>query len=95
VAVTKSFRELGLDINEFSSSTRASIDGQVPASLNYEAWLRKQSVERQNDVLGVKKAVLFRNGELPLSRFISKQGHEYSLNELRLRDAESFKLAGL
>jgi hypothetical protein len=57
--------------------------------------VKKQSVERQNDVLGVKKAVLFSNGKLPLSRFISKQGHEYTLDELRLRDAEAFKLAAL
>jgi SPP1 gp7 family putative phage head morphogenesis protein len=95
VAVTKSFKELGLNIKEFGASTRASIDGQVPASLTYEAWLRKQSVARQNDVLGITKATLFRKGELPLTRFISKQGHEYTLEELRLRDAEAFRLAGL
>jgi hypothetical protein len=95
VAVTKSFRELGLDIDEFSPSTRASIDGQVPATTTYQEWLKKQSIERQNDVLGVTKATLFRKGDLPLDRFISKQGHEYTIAELRLRDAEAFKRAGL
>ena len=95
VAVTKSFKELGLNIKDFSASTRASIDGQVPESLTYDAWLRKQSVARQNDVLGVTKAALFRKGELPLTRFISKQGHEYTLDELRRRDAEAFKKVGI
>jgi hypothetical protein len=95
VAVTKSFRELGLDIDDFSPSTRASIDGQVPATTTYQEWLKKQSVERQNDVLGVTKATLFRKGDLPLDRFISKQGHEYTIAELKLRDAEAFRKAGL
>jgi SPP1 gp7 family putative phage head morphogenesis protein len=96
VAVTKSFKELGIDLPELNiRTTRASLDGQVPATTTYEAWLRKQSVERQNDVLGVAKAALFRKGDLPLTRFVSKQGHEYTLDELRIRDAEAFKKAGL
>jgi hypothetical protein len=95
IAVTKSFKDLGLNIKEFSQSTRASMDGQVPESLTYEAWLKKQSIDRQNDVLGVTKATLFRKGDLPLDRFISKQGHEYTIAELKARDAEAFKRAGL
>ena len=95
IAVTKSFKELGLNIKDFSPSTRASMDGQVPASLNYEAWLRKQGIDRQNDVLGTTKATLFRKGELPLTRFISKQGHEYTIAELKMRDAAAFAKAGL
>jgi SPP1 gp7 family putative phage head morphogenesis protein len=95
VAVTKSFKELGLNIKEFSGSTRASIDGQVPATLTYQEWLKKQSIERQNDVLGVTKATLFRKGGLSLDRFVSKQGHEYTLDELRIRDGAIFKKLGL
>jgi hypothetical protein len=95
IAVTKSFRELGLNIDEFAPSTRASMDGQVPATTTYQEWLKKQSAERQNDVLGVTKAALFRKGDLPLDRFISKQGHEYTIAELKLKDAEAFKRAGL
>jgi hypothetical protein len=71
------------------------MDGQVPDSLTYSDWLRKQSIARQDDILGVTKAKLFRDGGLDLPKFISKQGHEYTLDELRARDASAFKDAGL
>lgn len=93
--VTKSFRELGLDADEFSPSTQASMDGQVPADINYSDWLSRQSVDRQNEVLGETKAKLFRNGGLKLDRFVGGQGREYTIEELRKKDAEAFKRAGL
>jgi SPP1 gp7 family putative phage head morphogenesis protein len=91
----KSFKEMGLNADELTASTRASLDGQVPKSLTYQTWLEKQSVSRQNEVLGVTKAKLFRDGELKLDRFVSRQGHVYSLAELRARNAEAFIKAGL
>jgi SPP1 gp7 family putative phage head morphogenesis protein len=93
--ITKSFRELGLDADDFPASTQASLNGQVPADLTYQSWLEKQSVARQNEVLGETKAKLFRDGGLKLDRFVDRQGREYTLNELRQRDAEAFTKAGL
>jgi SPP1 gp7 family putative phage head morphogenesis protein len=95
VPIVKSFRELGLDIDEFSESTRASMDGQVPASMNYQTWLKKQPVARQVEVLGKIKAALFRDGSLTLDRFVNNQGHVYTLAELRVRDAVAFEKLGL
>lgn len=95
VAQLKSFREMGLDFDELSPSTRASLDGQVPDKLTYQTWLEKQSVARQNEVLGVSKAKLFRDGGLKLDRFVSRQGHVYNLQELRARDSAAFELAGI
>jgi len=83
VPVLKSFKELGLDAEEFPESTRASMDGQVPDKLNYQEWLKKQSIERQNKVLGVEKAKLFRDGKLTLDRFVSPSGHVYTLDQLK------------
>jgi SPP1 gp7 family putative phage head morphogenesis protein len=60
---------------------RASQFGQVPAKTTYEAFLRKQSVEFQNDVLGVTRAEKFRAGE-KLDKFIDKSGRVYTLKEL-------------
>ena len=93
--ITKSFRELGLDADDFPASTQANLDGQVPADLTYQTWLQKQSVARQNEVLGETKAKLFRDGGLKLDRFVDRQGREYTLDELRQRDAEAFTRAGL
>jgi SPP1 gp7 family putative phage head morphogenesis protein len=95
VAVTKSFKELGLNIDEFTPSTRASMDGQVPAATTYQTWLEKQSVKRQDEILGVTKGKLFRNGGLTLDRFVSNKGHTYTLDELRKRDLKAFKKADI
>jgi hypothetical protein len=95
VPVLKSFRELGIDADDLTATTRSSMDGQVPASTTYQSWLEKQSVARQDEVLGKTKATLFRDGKLPLSRFVSRQGHSYTLDELRARNAEAFIKAGL
>ena len=93
--VLKSWEELGLGKDIVSESTRASFSGQVPESLTYAQFLKKQSVEFQNEVLGVTKAKLFRDGGLEIDRFSTKQGREYTLEELRIRDTKAFKKAGL
>lgn len=85
VGVTKSFRELGIDLDELPPGTRQSLDGQVPSSLNYNDWLKKQSQERQDEVLGKSKAEIFRRGEVTLDKFVSKQGHTYTIEELRAK----------
>jgi SPP1 gp7 family putative phage head morphogenesis protein len=90
VAVIKSFKELGLDVN-LPESTRASMDGQVPAKTTYQEWLKNQSVARQNEVLGVTKAQLFRDGKLTLDKFVSPTGHVYTLEELKQRNAKAFE----
>lgn len=95
VGVLKSWRELGLDVDQITGQTRASLDGQVPRETTYNEWLKRQSIERQNEVLGVDKAKLFRDGGLSLDKFVSKQGHVYTLDELRKRDKEAFAKAGL
>jgi len=66
--------------------TRASANGQVKASMNYSDWLKTQSKTIQNEVLGVKRAELFRSGELTLDKFVSKNGDVYTLDELKQRD---------
>ena len=95
VPITKSFREMGLDVDEFAPGTQASLDGQVPEELSYQDWLKKQSKDRQEEILGVAKAKLFRDGGLTLDRFVDRQGREYTLDELRQRDSEVFNRAGL
>lgn len=60
--VLKSWREMGIDKDELDEATRASMDGQVPASTSFEDWLRRQSDKVQARVLGKTKAELFRKG---------------------------------
>lgn len=82
VAVTKSFAELGLDREEYTPPQRASMDGQVSAGDNFEAWLGKQSAERQDEVLGAKRGELFRSGRYKLRDFLDDRGGAITLADL-------------
>jgi SPP1 gp7 family putative phage head morphogenesis protein len=69
--------------------------GRVPATTNYQEWLSRQSVATQNDVLGKTRAQLFRRGDLKLPDFVDRSGRQYTIQELRQREAEAFERAGL
>lgn len=94
VPVLKSFREIGIDANELPESTRASMDGQVPAKMNYNSWLRSQVNNSRMDVvrdaLGVKRAKLFAAGGLKIDRFVNSQGSLRTLSELYKREKKLF-----
>ena len=66
--------------------TRASDIGPVPQSMSYGDWLKKQSKAVQEDVLGVKKAKLYRDGGLSIDRFQDKAGNAYTLDQLRKKN---------
>jgi SPP1 gp7 family putative phage head morphogenesis protein len=95
VPVVKTWRELGIDMDQMSPSTRASMNGQVPETITYPQWLKGQPRWVVEDVLGVKKAKLFLDGGLKFERFVDSYGNEFTLDELRRRDAQAFKRAGL
>lgn len=91
--VLKSWRELGL--SGLPESTRASMDGQVPASMTYAEWLAKQPMDRVEDILGPTRAKLYKQGGMKLEQFSDDRGTMYTLDELRRRDTAAFKRAGL
>lgn len=55
------------------------------SSPRYEDWLSRQSEERQNDILGIGRAEIFRSGE-KLSD-MSDGGRMLTLSELKAKDA--------
>ena len=69
--------------------------GRVPAKVDYQTWLGRQSATFQDDVLGVTKGRLFRRGNLPLDRFVDANDLEKTLTELARSDADAFIAAGL
>jgi len=97
VPVLKSFKELGIDVPEIEvgGKTRASMDGQLPADTSYADWLKKQSAKRQDEVLGPTRGRLLRDGKLSMADLYSARGELLTLDDLRKRDAEAFKRAGL
>jgi SPP1 gp7 family putative phage head morphogenesis protein len=83
----KSWKALGIDLPEIPPSTRASMDGQVPADIGFDAWLKTKSTEFQDDLLGAGKADLWRKGKIGLSDLIDQSGRPLSLEQLRARSA--------
>ncbi len=81
--LTKSFRELGLDIDEFSPSTRASMDGQIPAETTFEQFLDRKGKSWQNEYLGPGRAELWRSGSITLNDLVGSTGRELTLDQLR------------
>lgn len=80
--MTKSWRELGIDIDEIPESTRASMDGQVKQGLNYEDWLKDKTPEQQDQVLGKGKADLWRRGVITFRDMLDQSGRPLTLKQL-------------
>jgi len=93
--VTKSWKELGFNINDLPESTRASMNGQVPATQTYGAWLNKQPAAVQDEALGPTRGKLFRKGDLDVKSFTSRNGDELTLSELAVKEANAFDKAGV
>ncbi|WLG43243.1 hypothetical protein [Pseudomonas sp. FP1740] len=89
-AVTKSWKELGMNINEMTPAQRASMDGQVPANTTYSEWLNRQSDARKIEVLGPARYQLLKDGKLDLEDFYTPTGEWMTLDQMRARDAAAF-----
>ena len=57
--------------------------------------MRRQVDFTQDEILGAKRARLFRDGGLPLDRFSDDKVRWLSLSDLKKLDAEAFKRAGI
>lgn len=91
VPVTKTFRELGIDIDEPAAGTRASADGPVSASLSYADWLKTQPEEFQREVLGPTRFNAWKAG-LPIDA-MATDDRELTIAELKRFYPEKFKAA--
>lgn len=70
-------------LNKITERRRASIDGQVPARLTYEEWLKDQPNAVKLEILGSQDRVrIFNEGNLPLSKFSDAQGNLTSIEKL-------------
>lgn len=69
-----------------SMGERASMNGPVSNQTTYGGWLKGQSEEFQNDVLGPQRAQLFRSGKVRIDRFTDSNGRVLTLDELSARE---------
>ena len=86
VPVLKSWKEMGIKLKEAPEGTRTSMDGQVSRKITYGDWLKNQPKDVQNEVLGVKKAELFRTGKVDIKRFTDDKHRPLTLKEISRRE---------
>lgn len=89
--VTKSWRELGIDSDEMSPRTRASMDGQVAEDTTYLDWLARQSPERQDHILGPERGRMYRGGDLELENMFTDKGEWITLSQLHERSNQAYQ----
>lgn len=83
IPIVRSWKELGIPLNEMSEGTRASLNGQVPENITYPEWLKSQPAEIQDIALGPSRAKLFRSGKVKISGFVSGEGRTLTLKQIR------------
>lgn len=88
--VTKSWRELGIPIDEMTPAQRASMDGQAPAEMTYGEWLKRQSAGRQDQILGPERGRLMRQGGMELPDFYDSRGNWLTIEALKERERQAF-----
>lgn len=91
ILITKSWEELQIPPGELSNATRASMDGQVPAHTSYADWLTRQPYTRQEQVLGVTRAQMLREGKITVPEMFNDAGEYLTLDALRRLDAAAFE----
>jgi SPP1 gp7 family putative phage head morphogenesis protein len=87
VPVLKTWKDLGIDMDEIPQTTRASMDGQVPAKTTFEGWLKKQPAARQDTVLGASVADLWRRGKIGFRDLLDQSGRPLTTEQLREKAA--------
>ena len=82
VAVPKTFKQLGIDIDEPPTGTRASIDGPVSADTTFEGFMKRKGEKFQNKVLGPGRVKLWKDGKIDLEELINGDGNPLTISEL-------------
>jgi SPP1 gp7 family putative phage head morphogenesis protein len=90
VPVLKSWKELGINLKEAPEGTRASMNGQVPKSMNYEGWLKKMDANPAtrhlvDEALGPGRAKLFRGGA-SVKSFVDRFHQPLTLDEISKKE---------
>jgi hypothetical protein len=86
VAISKSFREIGWDIDDPPISTRASDEGQIPADITFDDFLKRKSSSYVDDILGIDRAALWRSGKLTCRDLVDDSGQLVPLEALLGRE---------
>jgi hypothetical protein len=83
--IPKSFADLGLNVPEFTPSTRAASGGPVAANTTFEQFIDRKGRAFADDLLGPGRAQLYLDKKISLTQLLDQSGRPLSLAELRAR----------
>lgn len=75
------------ELEKMDAGTRASMNGQVPATLDYNEWLKTQPKSVQVEVLGEPRWKLWQTGKLTMADMVHQDGRPLSIDELQQKIA--------
>lgn len=88
-------KEQGKDIKDVRRAWAVENIGRTPASTTYNDFLKRQTAEFQDAVLGRTKGRLFRTGQLSVDQYTDRAGNELTLAQLAKTKPEVFRAANL
>ena len=86
VPILKTWKEMGIDIDELPEISRASMDGQVQYK-TFSDWLKRQPDGRIEATLGKRRAELYQSGKLTIDQLM-RDGKPLSVKELASKYAK-------
>lgn len=78
-------------VGDIPVDQRDGMIGQVSAKTTYPEWFSRQNAAFQREWLGRSRYELYKKGGYTLDKFVDPLGKRLSLDELRLKDAATFK----
>jgi hypothetical protein len=88
IALMKTLREMGIDMDEPDPGMRASSSGPISAKTTFADYLKMKGEDYQNEVLGKGRAELFRQGKLSPRDLVDMSGRQLKLSDLKAKYAQ-------
>lgn len=80
--ITKSFKELGIPLDEVPIGTRSSMDGYVSRDTTFEKWFDGKPKSFQEEYLGIQRYKLFKDGVINFSDLVNQNGKTLTVKQL-------------
>ena len=82
---TKSFKDLGIELDEPGGSTRPSDGGPVSSKLNFKDFLASKDQAWRAEYLGPGRAEMYEAGKITLNDLMNLKGRKLTLEELQAK----------
>ncbi|OBV38064.1 hypothetical protein [Janthinobacterium psychrotolerans] len=83
----KSFKDLGIELDEPGESTRPSDSGPVSSKMNFKDFLASKDAAWRAEYLGPGRAEMYEAGKITLNDLMNLKGRKLTLEELQARYA--------